>query len=123
MNKAQAIQSFWSSFGLPAYDQSSVPSGTDGAIMPYITYEMKADNLGNEVGMAASIWYRSSSWEAVTLKSDEVARKIGGILPIPIDGGYCWIKRGSPFAQRMSDEDDSVRRILINITVEYLTEV
>lgn len=122
MNKAQAIHSFWSSFGLPAYDQSSVPSGKGEAVMPYITYEMKADNIDNEVGLVGSIWYRSPSWEAVTLKSDEVAQRIGEILPIPLDNGYCWIKRGSPLAQRMSDEDDSVRRILINITVEYLTE-
>lgn len=122
MNKAQAIHSFWSSFGLPAYDQSTVPDGTGGAVMPYITYEVKEDNIGSEVGLTASIWFRSASWEAITLKAEEVAKKIGGILPIPIDGGYCWIKRGSPFVLRMSDEDDSVRRILINITVEYLTE-
>ncbi len=122
MNKAQAIHSFWSSFGLPAYDQSSVPNGKGGAVMPYITYEVKTDNIDSEVMLTASVWYRSYSWEAVTLKSDEVAQRIGEILPIPLDNGYCWIKRGVPFAQRMSDEDDSVRRILINITVEYLTE-
>lgn len=123
MNKAQAIHRFWSSFGLPAYDQSTVPSGKGGAVMPYITYEVKEDNLGNDIGLTASLWYRSSSWEAVTLKAEEVAKKIGSILPIPIEGGYCWIKRGSPFAQRMSDTDDGVRRILISITVEYLTAI
>jgi hypothetical protein len=32
-----------------------------------------------------------------------------------------WIYRGSPFSQRMSDVDDTVRRIIINITVEYFT--
>lgn len=123
MNKAQAIHTFWSSFGLPAYDQSSVPSGSGSLQMPYITYEMKSDCIDREVGLTASIWYRSSSWEAISLKADEVAEKILEIDPIKVDKGYCWIKRGSPFAQRMSDEDDSVRRILINITVEYLTEI
>lgn len=123
MNKAQAIHSFWQCFGLPAFDQSSVPSGTNSTYMPYITYEMKSDNIDNEVGLAASLWYRSASWEAITLKSEEIAEKIHAMPPIKIDGGYCWIKRGSPFAQRMSDENDSVRRILINITVEFLTEI
>lgn len=123
MNKAQAIHAFWSSFGLPAFDQSSVPSGANSTPMPYITYEVKTDNIDNEVGLAASIWYRSSSWELPSLKAEEVAKRIHEIDPIKIDSGYCWIKRGSPFAQRMSDEDDSVRRILINITVEFLTEI
>ena len=32
------------------------------------------------------------------------------------------LKRGSPFAQRMSDpNDDMIRSIYINITVEFLT--
>lgn len=32
------------------------------------------------------------------------------------------LKRGSPFAQRMSDpNDDMIRRIYINITAEFLT--
>lgn len=123
MNKAQAIHSFWSSFGLPAYDQSTVPDGTGGAVMPYITYEVKEDDLGNDLGLTASLWYRSSSWEAITLKSNEIAQRIKEILPIKIDSGYVWIKRGSPFAQRMSDTDDGVRRILISITVEYLTSI
>lgn len=37
MNKAQAIQAFWESFGVPAYEESTVP---DDAVMPYITYSM-----------------------------------------------------------------------------------
>lgn len=122
MNKAQAIHKFWSSFGLPAFDPNTVPDN-ETAQMPYITYEMKSDNIGNEVALNASLWYRSTSWEEITLKSEEIAAEIQKISPVKIDGGYCWIKRGSPFSQRMSDEDDSVRRILINITVEYLTEI
>ncbi len=121
MNKAQALHMFWSSFGLDAYDESTVPSGTGSPKMPYITYDVKEDNIGNEVGLTGSVWYRSSSWEAATLKAEEIAEKINETMPVKIDTGYCWIKRGSPFAQRMSDEDDSVRRILINITVEFLT--
>ena len=40
MNKEQAIHFFWSQFGLPAYDENSVP---DDAQMPYITYNVVID--------------------------------------------------------------------------------
>ena len=40
MDKAQALHSFWSGFGLTAYDENTVP---DGAQLPYITYEVEGD--------------------------------------------------------------------------------
>ena len=119
MNKAQAIQQFWSGFGLPAYDQHTVPQG---AQMPYITYSVSESDFDRRISQTASIWYRSSSWEEVTLKSYEIAKKIklGGVA-VQVDGGGMWIYRGSPFSQRMSDTDDTVRRIALNVTVEYFT--
>ena len=41
-NKWQAIDRFWNSFGIPAYDESSVPQG---ATMPYITYHAEVASL------------------------------------------------------------------------------
>ena len=35
MTAAEAIYGFWSSFGVPAYEENAVP---DGAGMPYLTY-------------------------------------------------------------------------------------
>jgi hypothetical protein len=33
-----------------------------------------------------------------------------------------WIQRGIPFAQRMSDPtDDTIRRIVLQITAEFIT--
>jgi hypothetical protein len=120
MNKAQAIHSFWSGFGLPAYDENTVP---DRAKMPYITYSVSESEFEYPVALTGSLWYRSSSWEDITLKSYEISKNIslGGKL-IRLDGGKLWIKRGSPFAQRMADVDDTVRRIAISITVEYFTD-
>ena len=38
------------------------------------------------------------------------------------DSGAIWIKRGEPFAQNMGDQnDDMIRRKIINLSVEYLT--
>lgn len=119
MNKAQAIDKFWNSFELPAYDENSVP---DDAVMPYITYSLSTDSLDNPVTLSGSLWYRSESWKDITLKSEEISKKVSekGFYSDKIDGGYLWITRGSPFAQRMTDINP-VKRIYINLMVEFLT--
>jgi hypothetical protein len=119
MNKAQAIHSFWSSFGLPAYDENTVP---DKAKMPYITYSVSESEFEYPTALTGSLWYRSPSWEDITLKSYEISKYISlsGKL-IQLDDGKLWIYRGSPFAQRMADTDDTVRRIVINIVAEFFT--
>ena len=69
-----------------------------------------------------SLWYKSYSWEEISKKTEEIAKFIYKMKPIQIDGGYLWINKGSPFAQRMSDpSDDLIRRMYINIDVEFLT--
>ena len=73
MNKMQALQSFWSSFGLKAYDETSVP---DNAQLPYITYEVSSNDFGNTLAQTASLWYRSSSWSEITAKEQEIANFI-----------------------------------------------
>lgn len=122
MDKVQAIDEFWNSFGLPAYDENTVPTD-DSVDYPYITYSVSTDSLGNMVPLSASLWYRSTSWEDITHKAQEIARAIKTQhMPIKIDGGYVWLVGGTPFSQRMSDpNDDMVRRIYLNVSAEYLT--
>lgn len=121
MDKAQSIHSFWSGFGIPAYDENTVP---DGAKKPYITYNYSEDDLGNPVSSYGSIWYYDSGWAAITAKVKEIDNALshGGAM-IPIDGrGFTWIQKGHPFAQRMSDDsDDMIRRMYINLMVEFLS--
>ena len=122
MDKFQAIHKFWKGFGLPAYDGQDVP---DDAVMPYITYEASTDSIGNPLLQSASIWYRSNSWKEISKKADEIAKAIAenGFVTIPIDSprGFLYINKGTPFAQRMKDEDEQVKRIYINISAEFLT--
>ena len=123
MNKEQAIHALWSSFGLTAYDEQTVPTGENAPKPPYITYEVVVGNIENPVSLSASLWYRGTSWEPVTNKFHEIENFIGyaGIIQ-KLDNGYVWFMRGSPFAQRMSDDSDSmIRRIYINITAEFFT--
>lgn len=126
-DKGQALQTFWSSFRLPAIDEQS--SYDEDAMKrlnisaPYISYEAATSNIGDDVALTATLNYRSSSWAAAAQKAEEIAAYIGyGGKLIRIIGGYMWIKRGNPFSRRMIDEQDpDYRRMLINITVEYLT--
>lgn len=120
MDKAQAIHEFWSSFELPAYDESSVP---DNAVMPYITYNVVTDGMGSVLPLHGSLWYRTTSWESISKKAEDIAQALGenGYLIKKIDDGYVWMQKGRPFAQRMTDEDEQVRRIYVNVTAEFLT--
>jgi len=123
MDKAQAIQAFWEGFGLTAYDEATVPTAENAPPFPYITYSVVTDSIGNTVNLSGDIWYRSYSWQEVTKKANEIAEYIGyGHRVMKIDGGYVWIVKGTPFAQRMGDDsDDQIRRIHINLQAEFLT--
>ena len=120
MTKAAAIYQFWNIFGLPAYEENTVP---DDASFPYLTYQLVTDSFGHEVSVAASLWYRSESWTAINAKTEEISHTIsrGGKI-IPFDGGAIWLKRGQPFAQNMGDEsDDLIKRKYLNVTAEFIT--
>lgn len=121
MDKSQAIHNFWSSFGLTAYDENTVP---DDAQMPYITYNVPTADIDETVVLNARLWYHSTSWAEVSRKADEIAEYIGheGHKVMRLDNGFVWFVKGSPFSQRTSDEADSmIRSIYLNVTAEYLT--
>lgn len=120
MTKAAAIQAFWASFGLTAFEENAVPADAE---FPYITYELVTDAFGGTAVMSASVWYRSTSWVEANAKAEEIGEAIGfaGKI-IHADDGYIWIQRGTPFAQSMGDpEDDMIRRKVLSITAAYYT--
>lgn len=120
MNKWQAIDAFWNSFEIPAYDETAVP---DDAVMPYITYSGTTSNFENPITLTASIWYRQTSWRDISLKADEIAQYLGYTYrAIKLDDGYMVLTQGATFAQRMRDEDDAVRRIYLMVDVEFCTQ-
>lgn len=126
MTKAAALYAFWASFDMPAYEENSVPiaeSGGVGSEFPYITYEVITDSLGAEVSLSASLWYKTESWVAPNAKADKISAAIGRSgKRLYCDGGAIWLKRGTPFAQRMGDDSNTaVKRIYLNLTAEFLT--
>lgn len=122
MNKWQAQDAFWNGFGIPAYDENTVKVGTK---MPYITYMAVSSALDGVMQVTASIYYKDRSWTQVDAKADEIARAIvkADDPAIPIDGGYMKVRMPeSKSAERMSDPDPDVRRIVLHVEIEFLTE-
>lgn len=118
MNKLQALNVFWSGFGLPAYDETAVP---DDAQLPYITYEARFDGFNRTIMGSASIWYYGTSLAEVSEKALQISDRLGlGGGVVPYDGGVLWIKKASPFAQRMTDPNDMIKRMVLNLQYEFL---
>lgn len=119
MTKAAAMQGFFESFGLPAFEENSVPKDT---AFPYITYQYVSDLFGSPVFFTASIWYRSTSWVNANAKAEEISHKIGrGGVFLPYDGGCIWLTRGKPFSQSMGDVEKDIKRKYLNLAAEYLS--
>ena len=127
MDKWQAQQKFWSSFGLPAYDEQTVfTKKEDGQPdLPHIRYESFGGNIGQQATLSASLWYRDTSMVAIKRKASEIERYIKEREPftIPIDDGYLWIKvpESIPFAQPLGSDSDNVLRIVLTVEAECLT--
>lgn len=122
-SKEEALHGFWLSFGIGARDENTVP---DDAMERYgghyITYNAPTASIGETVPLYGNLWYKDYSWEAITEKVNEIARYIGlDGRRIPFNGGVLWLVRGVPFAQRMADEDDTIRHIYLNLTAEYIS--
>lgn len=118
MTAEQAIHAFWSSFGLTAYDENSVP---DNAQLPYITYSVSYDSFDDNVSMTASIYYRSTSWTGITNTANQIYNDIGfGGKTLKTDNGGIVIHRGSPFYQRKGDDTKDIKGLFIIIQAEYI---
>jgi hypothetical protein len=129
MTKEAAINAFWNSFGIKAFEENTVVDVDENGNeiepqFPYITYQGITDSFDREVPGTANIWYRSTGWKAINAKTEEVSKKIGASgKKIAVDGGGIWIKRGKPFAQNMGDEsDDLIKRKYINISIVFITQ-
>lgn len=122
MDIYQAFQNFWESFGIDAYDENTVPTGNLRPELPYITYNVVVSYFNRPTMVHASVWYYGTSWKPITEKMKEIEAVFdnGGKF-IECDNGAIWMKKGRPFAQRMSDPNDMIRRFYINVEAEFIT--
>lgn len=121
MNVEAVLHTFFSRFGLTAYEENSVP---DNAVLPYITYQVIVDDWGGYSKiLTASLWYRDSSWVAINAKARQIADYIGyGGIHAGNGDGWLWIKKASPWAQNMVEPSDAmIKRKLLNFEIDYMT--
>lgn len=132
MNKQQAYNSFWGGFGVLAFEENSMPddsvinalikSGAAQSKYPYITYQVITDDLGRPVTPTASIYDKSTSWERADTLSNAISSRIQAMNTIALDNGRMFITKGTPFAQHLGEDDTTIKRIVLSISVEFLTE-
>lgn len=120
MTKGEALQQFFSQF-MDAYPSTAVP---DDVTFPYLTYDPITDAWGGgEVGLTVNMWFYTTGEAEPNAKAQELSEAIGfGGVRLPCDGGFIWLKRGSPWCQPLRDDaDPMIKRRYINVTAEYLT--
>ena len=133
MNKEQAYNAFWSEFGVLAWEENSMPddetiqslidAGVAEAKYPYIAYQVILDDLGHPVYPTASIYDRNTSWKRVDELANTVSERIQKTNTIKLDNGRMFITKGSPFAQhQLESEDMNIRRVILNLGIEFFTE-
>ena len=120
MTKGAALQSFFDSI-MTSYAASAVPGD---ATLPYLTYDLITSAWdGGEVGLIVNMWFRTTSEKEPNAAVDRLSKAIGlGGVFLHCDDGVIWLKRGSPWAQSLTDATDkTIKRRYINVTAEYLT--
>ena len=121
MDNWQAQYEFWNSFGIPAYEETSVPKG---AAYPYITYQAVDGVFGAVLPVNASIWTRTTSWTQADTKANEIKEFIKTMGYPKIEGGRyrVFINSDSMWAQSMNDpNDDQIKRKRLDVRFEFMT--
>lgn len=118
MTKTEAIHRFFSGFDLPAYPVTAVPEKLGER---YLTYELRVGCIDDgELAITVNLRFYTTSEKEPNTAAQALSEAIGqGGKMLPCDGGYVWLKRGSPWCQNLSDGD--WKRRYINLSVEYLT--
>ncbi len=126
MTKSERFYSFFSSFGIPAYEENSVPADADGIKNgePYLTYEFTEDTFdGDDININAQLFDKDSSWlflDSLTSSISDYIGRQGKVLPV--DNGYILVMRGTPFAQnRKESADGTVKCKVLTFIVRFYT--
>lgn len=112
---AEALNTFFSGFGLDAYQEDSVP---DDAALPYITFSLSVPEWNQKASNYARVWARTRSNTWLIQKADQITAAIGEMKSISYEGGYLVIWPETPLTQILVDGDDkSIRYAYINFSI------
>lgn len=118
LDKWSAQKVYWSSFGLPAYEELTVP---DDAQIPYIAYQAVNGQLDGVITVSASIYYKGMSWSKIIEEVNHIEKFAD--RQIMFDGGIMKVRKPlRDFAQPISETSDSkIRRMLLTVEIEFLS--
>ena len=116
---AQALYTFFSGFGIPAYAEYAVP---DSAELPYITYQVVEPDWRDEATFSARVWYRDTSFASLNATVDAIRQAVGEGKRLATTGGAVFLFKGTPFVQIMPMEgDDTLRVAYVNFGMHAVT--
>lgn len=120
MTKAAALYQFFSSFGVPAYEATSVPlvDGKPDVIMPYLTYTMPIGAFEDVTFPTVNLYAYGASNIWINAKTQEIMDRCHNGATIRFDGGgaiiYC--DKWEPLSDAASD---LIRRRYANFTIQW----
>lgn len=118
---AEALQTFFSGFGVPAYAVGAVPND---AVLPYIAYSLTVPNFMASAPFYAEV-YAQKSISLVPLNAmvDAIESAIGQGVSIPTGSGAVWIYKGDNFRQdRQYGGDPYYRCAYLNLIIQAITD-
>lgn len=114
---AVALKTFFSSFGLPAYSQDSVP---DDVQLPYIAYSVAEPEWDQKASIFAQVWDRTRSNTFISQKASQIIADVGRGKRLPLPDGWLFIWPENPAAQIQVDGDFRYAYINLSINAYHL---
>ena len=120
LDKWQAQYTFWASFGIPAYEENSVPDQKE-VTYPYITYEAVGAPAVSDTFVNVSVWTRAKSPKQAMLKAKNILKRFeDGAAEIRYDNSGYFMTPESNFIQIMGDESDlSIKRAVLSLVIHW----
>ena len=118
-NKYKALHEFYNSFGIPAYEENSVP---DTAKLPYIAYEAITSQFDSDnIALTCSVYYKSNSLTQINAFTEAFSEALRGGRKLLCDTGYIVLYRGEPFAQNRPTDDKTIKAKYLMLLADYIT--
>lgn len=109
---AEALHSFISGFGLPAYTPETVP---DDVKAPYLIYPLNIPEWDQKASFYIQGWYRTKANADLADMCDRICRAIGVGITLATASGYLVIYPENPLVQTITDGDN--RSFYINLSI------
>ncbi len=120
----EAVYCFFSSFGIPAYEENQLAVKPE---LPYITYsDVSGCFYDGGLSAHAQIWYKDNfDWQGADAICNLISERVGGSgAVIPCEGGGIFIRRSRPFSENLTEKSDkTIRKKQVNLIFEFITSL